>query len=106
MDRRQGSSEAVKKRRLRRRNFILAVFNFFKWIKSIVTFKKVIVVFCIWYIVNFIEYLKMSYENGFYFPVELAIAIITAFLVELGLTALNSINSKKYKENGDDEDYG
>lgn len=48
----------------------------------------------------------MSYENGFYFPVELAIAIITAFLVELGLTALNSINSKKYKENGDDEDYG
>lgn len=106
MDRRQSNSDDIRKKRLRRRNFILAVFNFFKWIKSIVTFKKTIVVFCIWYIVNFIEYLKMSYENGFYFPVELAIAIITAFLVELGLTALNSINSKKYKENGDDENYG
>ena len=85
----------------------MAVFNFFKWIKSIVTFKKTIVVFCIWYIVDFIEYLKKGYENEFYFPTELAIAIITAFLVELGLTALNSISSKKYKEeNGDDINYG
>ena len=110
MDRQQGSSETLRKKRLRRKKFILAVFNFFKstfnCIKSVVTFKKAIVVFCIWYIVSFIEYLKKGYENDFYFPTELAIAIITAFLVELGLTALNSISSKKYKENGDDENYG
>ena len=106
MDRQQGSSETLRKKRLRRRNFILAVFNFFKWIKSIVTFKKTIVVFCIWYIVDFIEYLKKGYENEFYFPTELAIAIITAFLVELGLTALNSINSKKYKDDEHKEDKG
>ena len=102
---------------MRRKKFILAVFYFFKsifnCIKSVVTFKKVIVVFCVWYIVNFIEYLKVSYESGFYFPTELAIAIITAFLVELGLTALNSISSKKYKDSeefkGEEdkgEDYG
>lgn len=107
MDRQQGSSETLRKKRLRRRKFILAVFNFFKSIKSVVTFKKAIVVFCIWYIVSFIEYLKKGYENDFYFPTELAIAIITAFLVELGLTALNSISSKKYKDDEDKgEDYG
>ena len=106
MDKQSSADKSVRQKRLRRRNFILAVFKFFKWIKSIVTFKKTIVVFCIWYIVDFIEYLKKGYENEFYFPTELAIAIITAFLVELGLTALNSISSKKYKENGDDENYG
>ena len=113
MDRQQGSSETLRKKRLRRRKFILAVFNFskstFNCIKSVLTFKKAIVVFCIWYIVNFIEYLKSSYESGFYFPTELAIAIITAFLVELGLTALNSVKSKKYSHENEfdieEEDY-
>ena len=100
MDRQQGSSDDIRKKRLRRRNFILWIWgllkSFFNWLKETITFKKTIVVFCIWYIVNFIEYLKSSYESGFYFPTELAIAIITAFLVELGLAALNSVKSKKY----------
>ena len=111
MDRRESNSDDIRKKRLRRKKFVLAVFGFYKsiinWIKAIVTFKKAIVVFCIWYIINFIEYLKKGYENDFYFPTELAIAIITAFLVELGLTALNSISSKKYKDDEDKgEDYG
>ena len=110
MDRQQGSSETLRKKRLRRRKFILAVFNFFKSIKSVVTFKKAIVVFCIWYVVRFVEYLKIQNEQGIYFSETIAVTIITAFLAELGLTALASIKGKDdKKENnniGDDINYG
>ena len=113
MDKQSSADKSLKQRRLRRRKFILKIWglikSFFVWLKETITFKKTIVVFCIWYIVNFIEYLKSSYESGFYFPTELAIAIITAFLVELGLTALNSVKSKKYSYENEfdieEEDY-
>lgn len=100
MARRKSPHNSVRERRLKRRKIILTIWgwitSFFNWLKCVITFKKCIVVFCIWYIVNFIEYLKASYESGLYFPTELAITIITAFLVELGLTALNSVKSKRY----------
>ena len=100
MGKQQSTDKLIREKRLRRRKIILWIWgllkSFFVWLKETITFKKTIVVFCIWYIVNFIEYLKASYESGLYFPTELAIAIITAFLVELGLTALNSVKSKKY----------
>jgi uncharacterized membrane protein (GlpM family) len=100
MEKQQSRDYVVRQKKLKRRNFILKTWgllkSFFVWLKETITFKKTIVVFCIWYIVNFIEYLKSCYESGFYFPTELAITIITAFLVELGLTALNSVKSKKY----------
>ena len=113
MEKQQSRDNTLRQKRLKRRNFILKIWDlvrsFFVWLKETITFKKTIVVFCIWYIVNFIEYLKSSYESGFYFPTELAIAIITAFLVELGLTALNSIKSKNrsYENEFDvkEEDY-
>ena len=107
MEKQQSRDYIIRQKRLKRRNFILKTWGltqtFFVWLKETITFKKTIVVFCIWYIVNFIEYLKSSYESGLYFPTELAIAIITAFLVELGLTALNSVKSKKYKNECDIE---
>ena len=109
MEKQQSRDYTIRQKRIKRRNFILKtrelVRSFFVWLKETITFKKTIVVFCIWYIVNFIEYLKSSYESGLYFPTELAIAIITAFLVELGLTALNSIKSKKRSYENENECY-
>lgn len=49
----------------------------------------------------------MQNELGVYFSETIAVTIITAFLVELGLTALASIKGKDDKEeNGDDINYG
>ena len=111
MEKQQSRDYIIRQKRVKRRNFILKTWGLIKffsvWLKETITFKKTIVVFCIWYIVNFIEYLKSSYESGVYFSETIAVTIITAFLVELGLTALASIKGKDDKEeNGDDINYG
>ena len=97
-------------RRLKRRKFILKMRDFiisiFIWLKINVTFKKSIVVFCISYIVKFIEYLKKEYQNGGIFPEEIAIAVITAFVGELTLTCISSIKDKDEDEGGDEDFYG
>lgn len=99
------------KRRLRRRNFILAVFNlsktFWAWVCRTVTFKKCIVVYCLSFIYFFVEYLKWCYANGIYFDTTVATTLITAHVAELGLTALNSLDILKRKDrNVEDENYG
>lgn len=102
----------LRQKRLRRRKVILFLWgllkSFFVWLKETITFKKTIVVFCIWYVVRFVEYLKLQNESGIYFSETIAVTVITAFLVELGLTALASIKGKDDKEinDGDDINYG
>lgn len=111
MGEQQSRNKLIREKRLRRRNSILKIWgllkSFFNWLKCVITFKKTIIVFCIWYVVRFVEYLKMQNEQGIYFSETIAVTIITAFLVELGLTALASIKGKDDKEiNGDDINYG
>ena len=111
MEKQQSRDNALRRKRLRRRKIILWIWgllkSFFNWLKCVITFKKCIVVFCISYVVKFVEYLKVQNESGVYFSETIAVAIITAFLVELGLTALASIKGKDDKEeNGDDINYG
>lgn len=114
MGKQQSTDKLIREKRLRRRNSILKIWgllkSFFNWVKCVVTFKKTIIVFCIWYVVRFVEYLKIQNEQGVYFSETIAVTIITAFLVELGLTALASIKGKDdKKENnniGDDINYG
>ena len=111
MGEQQSTDKLIREKRLRRRKIILKIWgllkSFFNWLKCVITFKKCIVVFCISYVVKFVEYLKVQNESGVYFSETIAVAIITAFLVELGLTALASIKGKDDKEeNGDDINYG
>ena len=113
MEKQQSRDYVIRQKKLKRRNFILKTWglikSFFVWLKETITFKKTIIVFCIWYVVRFVEYLKIQNEQGIYFSETIAVTIITAFLVELGLTALASIKGKDdKKENsiGDDINYG
>ena len=111
MEKQQSRDYTLRQKRLRRRKVILFLWGMLKslfcWAKEVITFKKCIIVFCIWYVVKFVEYLKVQNESGIYFSETIAVAIITAFLVELGLTALASIKGKDDKEeNGDDINYG
>lgn len=114
MEKQTSRDNTLRQKRLRRRKVILFLWrllkSFFNWLKCVITFKKCIVVFCISYVVKFVEYLKVQNESGVYFSETIAVAIITAFLVELGLTALASIKGKDDKEEnndiGDDINYG
>ena len=114
MGKQQSTDKLIREKRLRRRKIILFLWellkSFFNWLKCVITFKKTIIVFCIWYVVRFVEYLKIQNEQGIYFSETIAVTIITAFLVELGLTALASIKGKDDKEEnnniGDDINYG
>ena len=110
MARRESPHNSVREKRLKRRKIILTIWgwitSFFKWLKCVVTFKKCIVIFCIYYVVQFVEYLKVQSELGNYFSDTVAVAIITAFLVELGLTALSSHRQDKNSYDDDDINYG
>ncbi len=114
MDKQPSADKSVRQKRLRRRKTILKIWgcitSSFCWLKEVITFKKTVIVFCIWYVVRFVEYLKIQNEQGIYFSETIAVTIITAFLAELGLTALASIKGKDdKKENnniGDDINYG
>ena len=99
MDRQKSVRDDVRKRRLRRKNFILAVFNLFKrlwnWILCVVTFKKTIIVFCLFYFVRFVSRREAEYEAfGMPFPVELATVVVSVLIGQLALTALSSLGSR------------
>ena len=111
MERRKSSSDNIRQKRLRRKKFILAVFNLLKrlweWLHKVITFKKGIIVFCIWYFVDYVEYLKEHYTGmGIPFPSNVAITILTLILGELGLSALTSVKNKKYEMLENIEDIG
>ena len=110
MARRKSTHNDVREKRLKRKKVILTIWgciaSFFNWLKCVVTFKKCIVIFCIYYVVQFVEYLKVQNELGNYFSDTVAVAIITAFLVELGLTALSSHRQGKNNYDDDDINYG
>lgn len=110
-------SISVKEKRLRRRKVILFVWGkllgTWSWIKCSVSFKKSIIVFCLLYFVNFVEYLKIEYARlGIPFPTDVATIVVSVLIGQLALTAISSLGSRavewahaKYDEYKG-EDYG
>ena len=112
MGRQQSPDNLIRQKRLKRRKIILTIWDwiqsFFNWVKCAITFKMCIVVYCIWYVTDIIEYWKEQNALGNYVDSTVIIAVITAFIVELGLTALSSHRqNKKYEDyESEDENYG
>ena len=102
----QSSNKSINKKRLRRRNFILGMWglwkSFFNWVLKVVTFKKCVVIFCIYYVTDIVEYWKVQNALGVYVSDTVIVAIITAFIVELGLSALLSKTSKEVNYESED----
>ena len=120
MDRRQSSSDDIRKKRLRRRNFILGIWglvkSFFNWIKCAITFKKSIIVYCLGYVTYYAESTRGYYISiGLPVPDSVHNTVVTVFLGQLALTAISSLGSRavewvetKYEamDNNDDINYG
>ena len=109
MDKSNSTNNSLREKRLKRKKVILFIWgcitSFFCWLKEVITFKKCIVVFCISYVVKFIEYWKVQNELGNYLSDTVVVTVITAFLVELGLTALSSHRQDKNSSNYDSSNY-
>ena len=117
MEKQTSRNKLIREKRLRRRKVILFLWrllkSFFNWLKCVITFKKTIVVFCLLYVVNYVEYIKRQYERfNMSIPASVTEIIITVFLGQLALTAISSLGSRvvewaenKYG-NGDDINYG
>lgn len=92
-------SPKTRERRARRKKVILFFYGLFNKIIGFFvinsSFKKNIIRFCIGYIIYTMEWVKADYAAmGIPVPYEIIVALITAFIVELGLTALTSIKEK------------
>ena len=111
MARQQSSNKSINEKRLRRKKFILGMWglwkSFFNWVLKVVTFKKCVVVFCIYYVTDIVEYWKVQNALGVYVSDTVMVTVITAFIVELGLSALLSKSRKETNyESEDIEEHG
>src|SRR5574344_1306274 len=98
MDKQSSPNKSVRLKRLRRRKFILRVWeiikSFFKWLEWI-TFKKGIIIYVLLFIAAFVKYVAHDYKSyGMPFPTDVANTIVSVAVGQLALTAISSLGNR------------